>query len=114
MNMSESNKEVVAQALEALRKVCENSPKTVDTVQRIEHVGPDICAGMRLIDYVDIARKVVAQRDSTGWRSHLTPRERALPVTVVFCSRENLDAGIARTLALTAQGEYVELILEGS
>jgi hypothetical protein len=44
-------------------------------------------------------------------RDRLTPRERALPVSVVFCSRENFDAGIARALALTARGEIVQAVL---
>jgi hypothetical protein len=53
-----------------------------------------------------------AERQIQNLRSRLTPRERALPVTVVFCSGENLDAGIARALALTIQGEIVQCIFE--
>jgi predicted protein tyrosine phosphatase len=52
-----------------------------------------------------------AERRIQALRDRLTPRERALPVTVVFCSRENLNAGIARALALTARGEIVWAVL---
>jgi hypothetical protein len=55
-----------------------------------------------------------AERQIQNLRSRLTPRERALPVTVVFCSRENLDAGIARALALAVEGELVQAVLEDS
>jgi hypothetical protein len=55
-----------------------------------------------------------AEKRITDLWSRLTPRERALPVTVVFCSHENLNAGIARALALTVQGEIVQCIFEGS
>jgi hypothetical protein len=53
-----------------------------------------------------------AEKRIADLRSRLTPRERALPVTVVFCGRENLDAGIARALALTALGEIVQVLEE--
>jgi len=40
-----------------------------------------------------------------------TPRDRLLAVTVVTCDRENVDAGIARALALAVEGEMVQVTL---
>jgi hypothetical protein len=51
------------------------------------------------------------ERQVSNLRSHLTPRERVLPVTVVFCNAENLEAGIVRTLALSVEGEIVQAVL---
>ncbi|HZP33627.1 MAG TPA: CHC2 zinc finger domain-containing protein [Candidatus Acidoferrales bacterium] len=52
-----------------------------------------------------------AERQIADLRSRLTPRERVLSVTVVYCERENLDAGIARALALAVEGELVQAVL---
>jgi hypothetical protein len=52
-----------------------------------------------------------AERQIQNLRSRLTPRERVLPITIVVCSRENLDAGIARALALAVGGEIVQAVL---
>jgi hypothetical protein len=46
-------------------------------------------------------------------RSRLTPRERTLEVTVILCPREDLDAAIARGLALAVEGEIVQVAFEG-
>jgi hypothetical protein len=54
-----------------------------------------------------------AEMQIQNLRSRLTPRERVLPVTVVYCDRENLDVGIARSLALAVEGEIVQAVLEG-
>jgi hypothetical protein len=51
-----------------------------------------------------------AERQIADLRSRLTPRERILPVTVVYCERQNLDAGIARALALAVEGELVQAV----
>jgi hypothetical protein len=53
-----------------------------------------------------------AERQIQGLRNCLTPRERILPVTVVYIDPENLEAGIARALALAAEGEIVQAVLE--
>jgi hypothetical protein len=53
-----------------------------------------------------------AERHIADLRSRLTPRDRVLPVTIVYCDRENLDGGIARALALAVEGEIVQAILE--
>jgi hypothetical protein len=54
-----------------------------------------------------------AERQIRNLRSRLTPRERVLPVTVIYCDPENLEAGIARALALAVEGEIVQAVLEG-
>ena len=54
-----------------------------------------------------------AEKQIQNLRSRLTPRERFLPVTVIYCDPENLDAGIARALALAVEGEIVQAVLEG-
>ena len=53
-----------------------------------------------------------AERQIQNLRSRLTPRERVLPVTVVYCDPENLDAGISRALAHAVEGEIVQAVLE--
>ena len=53
-----------------------------------------------------------AERQVANLRSRLTPRERVLPITVVYCDPENLEAGIARALALAVKGEIVQTVLE--
>ena len=55
-----------------------------------------------------------ADRQIAGLRSRLTPRERVLPVTIVYVERNNLDAGIARALALATEGEIVQAVLADS
>jgi hypothetical protein len=52
-----------------------------------------------------------AERQIQGLRNHLTPRERILPVIVVYIDPENLEAGIARALALAVEGEIVQAVL---
>lgn len=54
-----------------------------------------------------------AERRIADLRSRLTPRERALPVTVVYINPHHLNAGIARALALAVEEEIVQVILEG-
>jgi hypothetical protein len=54
-----------------------------------------------------------AEKQIQNLRNRLTPRERVLPVTVAYCDPENLDAGIARALALAVEGEIVQLALGG-
>ena len=34
-----------------------------------------------------------------------------MPVTVVYCDVENLEAGIARAIALSVEGEIVQAVL---
>jgi hypothetical protein len=51
------------------------------------------------------------ERQIEGLRSRLTPRERVLSVTVVYCDPEHLEAGIARALALAVEGEIVQAVL---
>ena len=53
-----------------------------------------------------------AEKQIQSLRSRLTPRERVLPVTVVYCDPENLEAGIARALALAVEGEIVQAVME--
>jgi hypothetical protein len=51
------------------------------------------------------------ERQIAGLRSRLTPRERVLPVTIVtFTGPDNLDAAIARGLALAVEGEIVQVV----
>jgi hypothetical protein len=54
-----------------------------------------------------------AEKQIQNLRCRLTPRERVLPVTVVYCDPENLDAGIARALALAVEWEIVQAVLGG-
>ena len=53
-----------------------------------------------------------AEKQIQNLRSRLTKREQVLPVTIVYCDLENLDAGIARALALAVEGEIVQAVLE--
>ena len=55
-----------------------------------------------------------AERQIADLRSRLTPRERVLPITVVYCETENLNAGIARALGLAVEGELVQAVLADS
>jgi hypothetical protein len=55
-----------------------------------------------------------AEKQVADLRSRLTPRERVLPATIVYCERGNLDEGIARALALTVEGEIVQAALADS
>lgn len=52
-----------------------------------------------------------AEKKIQNLRSRLTPRERILPVTIVYCDPENLDEGIARVLSLSVEGEIVQAVL---
>jgi hypothetical protein len=51
-----------------------------------------------------------AEKAIAAFRSSLTSRERVLPITVVYCDPENLDAGMARALALAVEGELVQAV----
>jgi hypothetical protein len=54
-----------------------------------------------------------AEKQIADLRSRLTPRERVLPVTVVYVDPENLNAGLARALALAVvKQEIVQVVLE--
>jgi hypothetical protein len=53
-----------------------------------------------------------AEKQIADLRSRLTPTDRERPVTVVYCNRENLDAGIAHALAVAVEGEIVQCVLE--
>jgi hypothetical protein len=55
-----------------------------------------------------------AEKKIAAFRSRLTSRERVLPITVVYCDPENLDAGMARALALAVEGELVQAVLADS
>jgi hypothetical protein len=55
-----------------------------------------------------------AEKQIQNLRSRLTARERVLPITVVYCDPESLDAGIARALALAVEGEIVQTVLADS
>jgi hypothetical protein len=57
-----------------------------------------------------IAREV--ERQLIGLRSRLTTRERERAVTVVLANETNLDAAIARALALAVEGELVQVALD--
>lgn len=52
------------------------------------------------------------ERQVANLHGRLTSRERVLPVTVVYCAPENLEAGMARALALAIEGEIVQAVLE--
>jgi hypothetical protein len=54
-----------------------------------------------------------AQKQITGLRSRLTPGDRERAVTVVLADETNLDAAIARALALAVEGEAVQVALDG-
>jgi len=54
-----------------------------------------------------------AERHIQDLRRRLTPRDRLVPITVVYCDPENLNVGIARAIALTLEGEIVQVVLEG-
>jgi hypothetical protein len=53
-----------------------------------------------------------AEQRINDLRRRLTPRERVLPVTIVYCDQSNLDKGIARGLALAVEGDIVQCLLE--
>ena len=55
-----------------------------------------------------------AEKQIASLRNHLTPRERVLPVTVVYCDPDYLEAGIARALALAVEGDLVQAALADS
>jgi hypothetical protein len=54
-----------------------------------------------------------AQKRLTGLRSRLTPREHERAVIVVLADEANLDAAIARALALAVEGELVQIAFDG-
>jgi CHC2 zinc finger len=58
-----------------------------------------------------IARE--AQKRIAGLRSRLTSGDRERSVTVVLADETNLDAAIARALALAVEGELVQVALDG-
>lgn len=53
-----------------------------------------------------------AEKRIAGLRSHLTPTERERPVTVVLATCDNLDAAMARALALAVEGELVQVAVK--
>jgi hypothetical protein len=53
------------------------------------------------------------EKQITGLRSRLTPRDRERGVTVVLANETNLDAAIARAVALAVEGELVQVVLDG-
>lgn len=54
-----------------------------------------------------------AQRQLTGLRSRLTPSDRERGVIVVLANEANLNAAIARALALAVEGELVQIAFDG-
>jgi len=52
------------------------------------------------------------EKQIAGLRSRLTPGDRERAVTVVLCDPANLDAGMARALALAVEGELVQAVLK--
>jgi hypothetical protein len=50
-----------------------------------------------------------AERQIASLRGRLTPRDREREIALVFATRENLDAAIARGLALAVEGELVQV-----
>jgi len=50
-----------------------------------------------------------AERQIAGLRSRLTPRDRERSVTLVLATETNLNAAIARGLALAVEGELVQV-----
>jgi hypothetical protein len=54
-----------------------------------------------------------AERQIAGLRSRLTPSDRERPVTVVMADAESLEAALARALALTVEGEIVQVVGRG-
>jgi hypothetical protein len=59
---------------------------------------------------LEIVRHV--EKQIADLRSRLTPRERVLPITIVTTNRANVDAAIARALALAVEGQIVQCVLE--
>jgi hypothetical protein len=57
----------------------------------------------------EIVRRV--EKQIAGLRNRLTPRDRERPAAVVICDPANLDAGLARALALAVEGELVQVVL---
>ena len=53
------------------------------------------------------------QKRITGLRSRLTHGDRERAVTVVLADETNLDAAIARALALAVEGELVQVTVDG-
>jgi hypothetical protein len=53
-----------------------------------------------------------AQRQLTGLRSRLTPRDRDRAIAVVLAQHVSLDAAIARALALAVEGELVQVAFD--
>jgi len=53
-----------------------------------------------------------AQQHIAGLRSRLTPMDRERPVTLIKTDEKNLDAAIARALALAVEGGLVQVVLD--
>jgi hypothetical protein len=53
-----------------------------------------------------------AQKQLSGFRSQLTPRDRERAVTVILANETNLDAAIARALALAVEGDLVQVAFD--
>lgn len=82
----------------------------------------DICAALKikLSDLFAKRREIQkpeprivreAQKRISGLRSRLTPGDRERAVTVVLADETNLDAAIARALALAVEGELTQVAL---
>lgn len=54
-----------------------------------------------------------AQRQISDLRSRLTPRDRERAVAVVLTTEANLNAAMARALALAVEGELVQIAFDG-
>ena len=54
------------------------------------------------------------QKRIAGLRGRITPGDRERAVTVVLADETNLDAAIARALALAVEGELVQVALDGN
>ena len=82
----------------------------------------DVCAavGIKMFDLFCAPGRVQpkpravreAERRIADLRSRLTPRDRERSVTVVLAARESVDAAIARALALTVEGDLVQVTLK--
>jgi hypothetical protein len=53
-----------------------------------------------------------AQTQLHGLRSRLTPRDRDLPITLVYADPANPDPALARALALAVEGELAQVVFE--
>ena len=73
---------------------------------RVVHRSPCVAHDVSSCAYVRTKKQL------SGFRSQLTPRDRERAVTVILANETNLDAAIARALALAVEGDLVQVAFD--